>query len=65
MRVEQFKELAHTHPEQVAFSLSNYIQSDGNNFNNKQILAILNQLTITRVSHKTNLDTLIKHGCAQ
>ncbi|WP_238149465.1 AhpA/YtjB family protein [Arsenophonus endosymbiont of Aleurodicus floccissimus] len=43
IRVEQFEELAHTHAEQVAFSLSNYIQSDGKNFNNKQILGILNQ----------------------
>lgn len=38
--------MAHTHAEQVAFSLSNYIQSDGKNFNNKQILDILNQLII-------------------
>lgn len=46
IRTEKFKELSHTYAEQVAFSLSNYIQSDGKNFNNKQILAILNQLTI-------------------
>ncbi|MFV9998155.1 MAG: AhpA/YtjB family protein [Arsenophonus endosymbiont of Dermacentor nuttalli] len=46
IRVEQFKELAQTLAEQVAFSLSNYIQSDGKNFNNEQILAILKQLII-------------------
>ncbi|HGJ5876040.1 MAG TPA: AhpA/YtjB family protein [Arsenophonus sp.] len=46
IRVERFKELAQTLVEQVAFSSSNYIQSDGKNFNNEQILAILKQLTI-------------------
>ena len=46
IRVEQFKELAQTLAEQVTFSLSNYIQSDGKNFNNEQTLAILKQLII-------------------
>lgn len=66
IRVEQFKELAHTHAEQVAFSLSNYIQSDGKNFNNKQILAILNQLTINEhildASVYLNDGTKIQHA---
>lgn len=66
IRIEQFKELAVTLAEQVAFSLSNYIQSDGKNFNNEQILAILNQLTINEhildASVYLNDGTQIQHA---
>ncbi|HGJ5873175.1 MAG TPA: AhpA/YtjB family protein [Arsenophonus apicola] len=66
IRIEQFKELAITLAEQVAFSLSNYIQSDGKSFNNEQILAILNQLTINEhildASVYLNDGTQIQHA---
>lgn len=66
IRIEQFKELVVTLAEQVAFSLSNYIQSNGKSFNNEQILAILNQLTINEhildASVYLNDGTQIQHA---
>lgn len=43
--VQQFDELAKTLAEQVAFSLSDYLDNNGKPTNNSQIIANLNQLT--------------------